>query len=126
MTDDLGVQVLKADDLMSTSFAVPSGVCEAGRSYAWRVTNVGESAFTLGTLSTFSIGCDSVDFNLDSLFPDSLDIEDYLSVFAGGVCNGQSGPPACNADLDFNNDGLFPDSLDVESLLSVFAGGPCL
>jgi hypothetical protein len=71
--------------------------------------------------------CDAIDFNADSLFPDTLDVADFLAVFAGGVCDGQ--PPAdppCNIDIDFNNDGLFPDTQDIQSLLSVFAGGPCV
>ncbi|HEX2838276.1 MAG TPA: DNRLRE domain-containing protein [Phycisphaerales bacterium] len=66
--------------------------------------------------------CDSIDFNNDGLFPDTADIDDFLSVFSGGPC---SNDPSC-ADIDFNNDGLFPDTLDIDSLLSVFSGGPCL
>jgi trimeric autotransporter adhesin len=72
-----------------------------------------------------SCTCDSIDFNGDGLFPDTQDIDDFVRVFAGGVCT----PPAvpnCNTDLDFNNDGLFPDTLDIDSFLSVFAGGACL
>jgi hypothetical protein len=30
--------------------------------------------------------CDSIDFNADGLFPDTLDIDDFLSVFSGGPC----------------------------------------
>jgi hypothetical protein len=30
--------------------------------------------------------CDTIDFNQDGLFPDTLDIADFLSVFADGVC----------------------------------------
>ncbi|MFO0832898.1 MAG: hypothetical protein U0637_13785 [Phycisphaerales bacterium] len=67
-------------------------------------------------------GCDSVDFNQDGLFPDTSDIDDFLSVFSGGAC---SNDPQCS-DVDFNNDGLFPDTLDIDSLLSVFSGGGCL
>ncbi|MFO0831893.1 MAG: hypothetical protein U0637_08615 [Phycisphaerales bacterium] len=67
-------------------------------------------------------GCDSVDFNNDGLFPDTADIDDFLSVFSGGSC---SNDPNCG-DVDFNNDGLFPDTTDIDSLLSVFSGGPCL
>ncbi|HEX2838273.1 MAG TPA: hypothetical protein VHN77_09130 [Phycisphaerales bacterium] len=67
-------------------------------------------------------GCDSIDFNGDGLFPDTADIDDFLSVFSGGPC---SNDPNC-ADIDYNNDGLFPDTLDIDSLLSVFSGGPCL
>ncbi len=67
-------------------------------------------------------GCDTVDFNNDGLFPDTADIDDFLSVFSGGVC---SNDPNCN-DIDFNNDTLFPDTLDIDALLSVFSGGACL
>jgi hypothetical protein len=66
--------------------------------------------------------CDGVDFNNDGLFPDTADIDDFLSVFSGGPC---SNDPLCG-DVDFNNDGLFPDTLDIDALLSVFSGGPCL
>jgi hypothetical protein len=30
--------------------------------------------------------CDDIDFNNDQLFPDTLDIESFLSVFGGGAC----------------------------------------
>lgn len=66
--------------------------------------------------------CDSVDFNNDGMFPDALDVQDFLVVFAGGPC---SNDPFCG-DIDFNNDGLFPDALDIGALLSVIAGGECL
>ncbi len=66
--------------------------------------------------------CDSIDFNGDTLFPDTQDIDDFLLVFAGGSC---SNDPNCG-DIDFNNDGLFPDTADIDSLLSVFSGGQCL
>jgi hypothetical protein len=66
--------------------------------------------------------CDSIDFNNDGLLPDTLDVDDFISVFGGGAC---SNDPDCN-DTDFNNDGLFPDTLDIDSLLSVFSGGGCL
>jgi hypothetical protein len=69
-------------------------------------------------------GCDSIDFNNDGLFPDTADIDDFLSVFSGGACS-TAPVPGCN-DVDFNNDGLFPDTTDIDSLLSVFSGGPCL
>ena len=65
--------------------------------------------------------CDPIDFNNDGLFPDTADIEDFLSVFSGGPCS----TGTCG-DIDFNNDGLFPDTLDIDALLSVFSGGPCL
>jgi len=66
-------------------------------------------------------GCDTIDFNHDTLFPDTQDISDFLAVFAGAPCP----TPQCG-DIDFNNDGLFPDTADIDSLLSVFSGGTCL
>ncbi|MFO0831131.1 MAG: cytochrome c peroxidase [Phycisphaerales bacterium] len=70
--------------------------------------------------------CDSIDFNQDSLFPDTTDITDFLNVFAGGVCEGQQpGDTPCNTDIDFNNDTLLPDVADIQALLVVFAGGAC-
>ncbi len=67
--------------------------------------------------------CDTIDFNTDGLFPDTADIDDFLTVFSGGPCS--TGAGGCG-DLDFNNDSLFPDTADIDSLLSVFSGGPCL
>ncbi len=67
--------------------------------------------------------CDSIDFNRDGLFPDTADIDDFLSVFSGGPCS-TAPVPGCN-DIDFNNDGLFPDTADFDSLLNVFSGGSC-
>jgi hypothetical protein len=98
------------------------------RGYAWG-ENIGWINLDIaddgqGKFVAFSLGsaCDSIDFNNDGLFPDTTDIDDFLSVFSGGSC---SNAPNCN-DIDFNNDGLFPDTMDIDSLLSVFAGGPCL
>ncbi len=73
-------------------------------------------------LAVSGTACDSIDFNNDGLFPDTADIDDFLSVFSGGPC---SNDPNCG-DIDFNNDELFPDTLDIDALLSVFSGGPCL
>jgi hypothetical protein len=65
--------------------------------------------------------CDPIDFNNDGVSPDTDDIDDFLSVFAGGPC---SNDPNCN-DIDFNNDGVSPDSGDIDAFLRVFAGGAC-
>lgn len=79
------------------------------------------------SLTVLESCCDSIDFNQDSLFPDTLDIADFLAVFSGGVCDGQlPTDPPCNSDIDYNNDTLFPDTDDIDSMLSVFSGGPCL
>ncbi len=65
-------------------------------------------------------GCDGIDFNGDTLFPDTQDIADFLAVFAGAPC-----PTGACGDVDFNNDNLFPDTEDIAALLRVFAGGQC-
>jgi hypothetical protein len=70
--------------------------------------------------------CDSVDFNNDTLTPDSGDLDDFLAVFSGGPTACSSFPvPGCN-DLDFNNDGLFPDAADLDAFISRLGGGACL
>ncbi|HEX2838695.1 MAG TPA: CHRD domain-containing protein [Phycisphaerales bacterium] len=98
----------------------PVGAGDAG-DYDVIVTNFcGNRTSTIAELAVGS-ACDSVDFNGDGLFPDTADIDDFLSVFSGGPCS----TGTCG-DTDFNNDGLFPDTLDIDALLSVFSGGPCL
>ncbi len=66
--------------------------------------------------------CD-IDFNNDDLFPDTQDIADLLSVFAGASC--PTPPPADCDSVDFNHDGLFPDTQDIADFLAAFAGGAC-
>jgi cytochrome c peroxidase len=69
--------------------------------------------------------CDSIDFNNDGVFPDTLDAASLLAVYGGAPCPDE--PPlgnGCN-DTDFNNDGVFPDGADIEAFLRVFAGGTC-
>ncbi|HEX2838770.1 MAG TPA: hypothetical protein VHN77_11675 [Phycisphaerales bacterium] len=65
--------------------------------------------------------CNDIDFNNDGLWPDTLDIETFLTVFSDG-CMGAD--PPCDP-IDFNNDGLFPDTADIEAFLRVFSGGTC-
>lgn len=67
-----------------------------------------------------SAQCDSIDFNRDGLFPDTQDVDDFRSVFAGGASSTGE-----HNDIDFNNDGIYPDTEDLAALLRVFAGGPC-
>ncbi len=70
---------------------------------------------------TFVVGCDSIDFNADGLFPDDNDLVEFLTVLAGGNCSPGN---TCN-DIDFNNDGLFPDDNDLIAFLRILAGGDC-
>ncbi len=65
--------------------------------------------------------CDAIDFNGDSLFPDTQDITDFIAVFGGAQC-----PTGTCGDIDFNNDGLFPDTDDISALVRVFGGGGCI
>jgi len=89
------------------------------------VTNVcGIDTTPAAVLSVPPACCDSIDFNNDEFFPDTADIDDFLSVFSGGAC-GSVQSPGCN-DIDFNNDMFFPDTADIDAFLSVFSGGPCL
>ncbi len=101
--DWLGMTNLTANGSPIGSFSVAS---ESGTNWGGDLTPV---------------TCDSIDFNGDDLFPDTQDIDEFLSVFSGGACS----TGTCG-DIDFNNDGLFPDTSDIDSLLSVFSGGPCL
>ncbi len=83
----------------------------------WHVDDIRLSA----PATTCTPACDPIDFNGDTLFPDTQDIADFITVFGGGPC-----PTAACGDIDFNNDSLFPDTADIHSLLSVFSGGPCI
>ncbi len=71
----------------------------------------------VGSLSDL-IGCDSIDFNANGVFPEDQDVVDYFNVLAGSTCS------ACN-DIDFNNNGVFPEDQDVIDFFNVLAGGTC-
>jgi hypothetical protein len=101
----------------------PVAAGDAGN-YDCVVTNFCGSNTSPAATLTVGPTCDSIDFNNDGLFPDTADVDDFLSVFSGGPCSTDP-VPGCN-DTDFNNDGLFPDTTDIDALLSVFSGGPCL
>ncbi len=107
----------------SAEWTAPSGATSITLAVRNLNTATFPNDFYLDGLSMVArASCDSIDFNGDGLFPDTADIDDFLSVFSGGPC---SNDPNCG-DVDFNNDGLFPDTLDIDSLLSVFSGGACL
>lgn len=93
---------------IAPSFAGPDVFCGTGDRY-W--LNLQLNAPT---------GCD-LDFNNDCDFPTPLDIEDFITVLAGGACS--SGPGACDS-LDFNRDGDFPSPLDLELFIEA-NGGNC-
>ncbi len=127
VNDDPNITTLKTVNALSFP---PAAGDDDGRRNAYG--DAGEVAFQLtfvdATAGAFFAGlpqdCDNIDFNNDGLFPDTADIDEFLSVFSGGPCS-TAPAPGCN-DIDFNNDGLFPDTADIDSLLSVFSGGPCL
>ncbi len=110
----------------SAAVGLRGGAHEMRLEYYERYERLGLTLTWTGGAGSLAHGdeCDSVDFNLDGLFPDVADVEDFLNVFAGGTCQPPN-PPACNNDIDFNNDGLFPDVDDIGALLRVFGGGGC-
>ncbi len=70
--------------------------------------------------TTFSNpGCDSIDFNNNTVFPEDQDVIDFFNVLAGQEC------PTCN-DIDFNNNTVFPEDADVIDFFNVLAGGECV
>jgi hypothetical protein len=62
--------------------------------------------------------CDSIDFNNNTIFPESQDLIDFFTVLAGADC------PTCN-DIDFNNNDVFPEEQDIIDFLTALAGGTC-
>jgi hypothetical protein len=69
-------------------------------------------------------GCDSIDFNNNSVFPEDQDVIDFFDVLAGGS------PATCDpvlgcGSIDFNNNGVFPEDEDVIDFFKVLAGGTC-
>jgi hypothetical protein len=68
------------------------------------------------------VGCNSIDFNQNGVFPEDQDVIDFFDVLAGGT------PATCDAvlgcqDIDFNNNGVFPEDQDVIDFFDVLAGG---
>ncbi len=107
----------------TATLTIPSVSDTFAGEYDCAVTNACGSTVSnaVALTATCTPTCDPIDFNNDGLFPDTADIDDFLSVFSGGPCS----TGTCN-DVDFNNDGLFPDTADIDSLLSVFSGGECI
>ena len=66
------------------------------------------------------VGCDSIDFNGNGVFPEDQDVVDFFDVLAGGTC-----PTGTCSDIDFNNNGVFPEDQDVVDFFNVLAGGNC-
>ncbi len=128
--DEITVAELTPTGSLVTLHTLPAGVgglsgigLDAGACAFWVGTPAGlVSRVAWPSGSPLCVApCDDIDFNGDGLFPDTADIDDFLSVFSGGPCS----TGTCS-DIDFNNDGLFPDTTDIDALLSVFSGGGCL
>lgn len=65
------------------------------------------------------------DFNNDTLFPDTADIDDFLAVFSGGPSVCSTGSGMCDT-IDVNGDCLYPDGDDVDRFLDLWSGiGEC-
>ncbi len=67
---------------------------------------------------SIDLPCDTIDFNLNNVYPEEQDVIDFFNVLAGGDCLG------CN-DIDFNNNNVFPEDQDVIDFFNVLAGGTC-
>jgi hypothetical protein len=70
------------------------------------------------------IGCDDIDFNNNTVFPEDQDVIDFFTVLAGGTPTTCDPTAGCN-DIDFNNNTVFPEDQDVLDFFNVLAGGTC-
>jgi hypothetical protein len=66
------------------------------------------------------VGCNTIDFNNDGLWPDLRDVVEYLEQ----VASPDARCIACDS-TDFNNDGVAGDLADTAAFLEAFAGVPC-
>ncbi len=55
------------------------------RTYDCIISNPADVATSTGALLGIA-ACDTIDFNRDGLYPDTLDVDSMLSVFSGGQC----------------------------------------
>ena len=73
-----------------------------------------------GNLTIDVLGCDTIDFNGNGVFPEDQDVIEFFNVLAGAAC-----PTGTCQDIDFNNNGVFPEDRDVTDFFNVLAGGQC-
>ncbi len=115
--DPSGFELLRTEggDNWQQCVALDSGVMFATQSmiqapgvdtYRTRITLVG------------NVGCDSIDFNANNVYPEDFDVIDFMNVLAGATCQ------QCN-DIDFNNNDVYPEDADVIAFFRVLAGGQC-
>ena len=93
-----------------------------GQSVMVRVGGANASQFGSGMIRISQIGCDDIDFNNNTVYPEDQDVIDFFTVLSGGPCSAGN---TCN-DIDFNNNGVFPEDQDVIDFFTVLAGGGCL
>jgi hypothetical protein len=125
------VEIAPGDMRFISAISVPEVSSGGEDGFSTIINSAGVIAFTAtfaggGGQAVFRTGptspvCDSLDFNNDGLYPDTLDLVDFVTVFGGGECSNE---PHCT-DIDFNNDGLYPDNEDILSFFRVFGGGGC-
>lgn len=96
-----------AATVVGTAPASTRGVFGAQYGMAWRYT--------------LPPACD-LDFNNDTLVPDSGDLDDFIAVLAGGPAACSTGPTSCDS-VDFNRDTIFPDSDDLDAFIRALGGG---
>ncbi|MFN5944405.1 MAG: hypothetical protein ACK46I_04930 [Phycisphaerae bacterium] len=77
-----------------------------------------------GNVTIERIGCDDIDFNNNTVFPEDQDVIDFFTVLAGGTPTTCDPTAGCN-DIDFNNNTVFPEDQDVLDFSTVLAGGSC-
>jgi hypothetical protein len=77
-----------------------------------------------GNVTIERIGCDDIDFNNNTVFPEDQDVIDFFTVLAGGTPTTCDPTAGCN-DIDFNNNTVFPEDQDVLDFFNVLAGGSC-
>jgi hypothetical protein len=64
--------------------------------------------------------CNTIDINLNGVFPEDQDVIDFFNVLAGGACSTGD----C-VGIDFNGNGVFPEDQDVIDYFAVLAGASC-
>jgi hypothetical protein len=87
----------------------------------WQTGGGAGAGIEVDHLQFSSQGCDSIDFNNNTVFPEDQDVIDFFNVLAGGPCSPGNN---CN-DIDFNNNTVFPEDQDVIDFFNVLAGGEC-
>jgi hypothetical protein len=94
----------------------------ANQSVLVRIGGANAGQFGQGMLRISRAGCDDIDFNNNTVYPEDQDVIDFFTVLSGGACSPGN---TCN-DIDFNNNDVYPEDQDVMDFFNVLAGGECL